>query len=164
MKTNELSRLIKEEMKKRGLKDEQLTAGRLGVSYEVLRQILRDNHIPKNRTLLQIARGLDIDPSILIMAAVRERLPRNLGEFMLTVEHPPSGDWERKRKWPLSQEQCAYLSRLMNSQEIQLVRKYRQLSSDEKSQVVGYINYEFETKRILPDDGGASEGDGTDRG
>ncbi len=162
MKSNELSQLIKQVMKKRGLENEKLAARRMGVSIEILRDILRDNHVPKDRTLLKIARGLGIDPSPLIMAAVRLRLPRDLGDFMLPVGQPANGDWSHKRKWPLSQEQCEYLARIMNSHEIQFLRKYRQLSDAEKNQIVGYVNYTFDTKRIPHEQAKSSDRKETD--
>ncbi len=145
--TVKLSDLLRQEMEKRELKTVKDAAGVFGVSIQLLRVMLYNDHIPKDRTLAVIAGRLGLDPAMLVMVAHRQRLPRDLGVFTLTPEPPTGGDLARKRKWPLSQEQCDYLSHIMTIEEIQLIRKYRQLTDEAKTQVVGQINYQFEAAR-----------------
>jgi hypothetical protein len=77
--------------------------------------------------------------------------------FFLEPQKPAGGVWDEKRKWPLSQEQCDYLSKLMSEQEIQLVRKYRQLAEEQRTQTQGYIDYHFETARRGTTESGQAE-------
>ena len=53
------------------------------------------------------------------------------------------------RKYPLSQEQCDYLCKIMTAEEIQLVRKLRQVTDDGKKQVLGYVDYMFSLQRTV---------------
>jgi hypothetical protein len=52
------------------------------------------------------------------------------------------------RKHPLSQEQCEYLEKIMKPDEIQLVRKMRQVTDDGRKQICGYVDYMFATQRV----------------
>lgn len=147
-----VSGIIKEELDKRGLAATRSAAQFVGVSTELLRRIVSQDHIPKDRTLVTIARKLDMDPAVLILAAHRQQLPRELCNFTLTPASVKAsgGLWQIKRKWPLSEEQCKYLSQVLKPHEIQLLRKYRQLSAEEKIQATGYVNYMFATRRVCP--------------
>jgi hypothetical protein len=147
-----VSRIIKQELDRRGFAATRNAAQFVGVSTELLRRIVSQDHIPKDRTLAAIARKLDMDPAVLILAAHVQQLPRELSTFTLTPSsaQPAGGLWQNKRKWPLSAEQCDYLSQVLKPHEIQLLRKYRQLTADEKLQAVGYVNYMFATKRVPP--------------
>ena len=144
----EMSDLIKSELQKRGMQPLKTAANALGVSTELLRRVVNGTHIPKDPTLVKIARALDMDPATLILAAHRQKLPSDLCSFTLDPSAPAGGAWQRKRKWPLSQEQCEYLAKILKPHEIQLLRKYRQLTSDEKIKTIGYVDYMFETARV----------------
>jgi transcriptional regulator with XRE-family HTH domain len=144
--------LIKQELQNRGLTTITSAARSLGVSPELLRRIVNMDHIPRDRMLAKIARGLGMDPAGLILAAHRQQLPGELCVFTLTPAPPTGCVWQEKRKWPLSQEQCEYLAKVMQPHEIQLLRKYRQLSPEEKAQAIGYLNYMFATKRVFAPD------------
>jgi transcriptional regulator with XRE-family HTH domain len=146
----EMAEIIKGELKKRGLRPLKAAAQTLGVSTELLRRIVNGIHVPKDRTLIKIARSLELDPAVLILAAHRQKLPRELSSFTLSPVAAETVAWERKRTWPLSQEQCEYLAKMMQPHEIQLIRKYRQLTPEEKIKALGYLDFMFETARVAP--------------
>ena len=147
-----VSGIIKQELDRRGFAATRSAAQFVGVSTELLRRIVSQDHIPKDRTLVTIARRLEMDPAVLILAAHRQLLPRELSTFTLTPSSPQAAGslWQTKRKWPLSEEQCKYLAEILKPHEIQLLRKYRQLSEEEKIQAIGYVNYMFATQRVPP--------------
>ena len=145
-----MSALIKGELLKRGLRPLKEAARTLGVSTELLRRVVNGEHIPKDPTLVKIARGLEMDPATLILAAHLQKLPRELSSYTLSPSAPASGIGRQKRKWPLSQEQCEYLAKAMPPHEIQLIRKYRQLSPEERIQALGYVDFMFQTARVYP--------------
>lgn len=141
----DLSAVIRLELEKRGLNSLSRAAKFLGVSSEILRRILNRDHIPKDRTLRIIADRLGLDLVGLILAAHREKVPDEMKSFLLSPVSSPFG--EGKRISPLSQEMCDYLGKLMNPEEIQLIRKYRQLSTEGKIQMLGYLDYHFSLHR-----------------
>lgn len=140
-----LSGEIKQELANRGLRNLKEGAKFIGISTEALRLIVNKGHIPKDRTLRVIAGKLGLDLSGLILVAHRERVPAEAKGFFLSPVQAPFG--QGKRITPLSQEQCDYLGKLMSTAEIQLVRKYRQLSIDGKTQFLGYLDYHFSLHR-----------------
>jgi hypothetical protein len=140
-----LSGEIKRELANRGLRNLKEGAKFIGISTEALRLIVNKGHIPKDRTLRVIADKLGLDLSGLILVAHREKVPVEAKGFFLSPVQTPLG--QGKRITPLSQEQCDYLSKLMSPAEIQMVRKYRQLSIDGKTQFIGYLDYHFSLHR-----------------
>ena len=143
----DLSSLIKQELDKRGLANIKAAAELTGVSTELVRRVMRDGYVPKDRTLAQIARALGLDPTVLILAAHQKKMPQELRGALLPIAEPSRGDWEHKRKWPLSQEQCEYLESVLQPYEIQFIRKYRQLTADAQQQATGFMEYMFATQR-----------------
>jgi hypothetical protein len=139
--------IIRRELAKRQFTNLKDAAAFLGVSTELLRMLVNKGRLPKDRLLIRIADRLGLDRVALVLTAHKQKVPRDMHGFFLEPKHPVGGTWEQKRKWPLSQEQCEYLSRIMNEQEIQLVRKYRQLDGDQRSQALGYIDYHFQRAR-----------------
>jgi hypothetical protein len=85
---------------------------------------------------------------MLVLAAHQQKLPPEVKGYILEPARAKDMPGGGKRKWPLSQEQCEYLSRIMKAEEIQLIRKFRQIDPMQKIQVLGYINYQFETARV----------------
>jgi hypothetical protein len=142
-----LSRLLWREMKRREIRTIKDSAHFLGMSIELIRIILNKDYVPRDNSLIKIAKKLGIDATLLLLAAHEQRMPPNLRSFML---RPAAAATKNKRIWPLSLEQCTYLEKIMSPAEIQLVRKYRQLSPEENAQVLGYINYMFSTQRVAP--------------
>ena len=117
----------------------------LGISPELLRVILHKDHIPKDSTLSKIANQLELDNSALIMAAHQEKVPEELKGFFLS---PSTSSFRSGRRlYPLSTEQCDYLGKIMGPEEIQLLRKFRQITDEEKQQILGYVSYLFATMR-----------------
>jgi hypothetical protein len=112
-----------------------------------LRVTLQNGHIPKDKTLGKIANKLGLDRSTLILSAHREKVPAEVRGFFLSPTQSKVTGRAGKRIFPLSQEQCDYLEQIMSSDEIQLMRKLRQVSEEGRTQILGYVDYMFATKR-----------------
>jgi hypothetical protein len=143
----QISSIVRQELDKRGFANLKSAAQYLGVSTELLRMFLNKGRLPKDRLLIRIADRLGLDRASMVLAAHKQKLPRDLQGFFLEPQKPVAGVWGNKRKWPLSQEQCEYLARIMNEHEIQLVRKYRQLTEEQRAQALGYLDYHFQIAR-----------------
>jgi len=142
-----LADIVQGELKKRNVGSLKDASRLLGISPELIRVILTKGHIPKDRTLRVIAQKLDLDLSSLVLTAHKQKLPSDVKGLFLAPSSSSGGRGKSKRKFPLSQEQCDYLSHIMTVEEIQLVRKYRQLNEDGKIQGRGYIEYMFGVSR-----------------
>lgn len=140
-----LADIVQGELKKRNVGSLKDASRLLGISPELIRVILTKGHIPKDRTLRVIAQKLDLDLSSLVLAAHRQKLPGDVKGLFLAPAL--GGNGKPKRRFPLSQEQCDYLSSVISLEEIQLVRKYRQLNEEAKIQSRGYIEYMFGVSR-----------------
>lgn len=142
MKISEMIRQALEKKNFRNLKDASQV---LGISPELLRVTINKGHIPKDKTLIMIANKLNLDKSVLILAAHQEKVPAEVKGFFLS---PSQQKFRRgKRKFPLSEEQINYLEKIMSSEEILMIRKYRQVSEEARIQIAGYVDYMFATKR-----------------
>jgi hypothetical protein len=144
MKTAEL---IKRAIEQNGLFVQRLneTAKSLGISVELLRIVINKGHVPKDKTLKKIADKLGMNAPALILAAHQERVPIEVkGYFLSAVQEQP---WRKKRVFPLSEEQCNYLRKIMSQDEIQILRKFRQVPEEAQTQVLGYVDYAFASKR-----------------
>lgn len=144
-KTMKISDIIKQELEKRDFRNLKSASKFLGISVEILRLTINKGHIPKDKTLIVMAEKLGLDKSLLILAAHREKVPSDVKDFFL----PPSKlkNWREKRIYPLSEEQCDYLTKFMSADEIQMVRKFQQVSEEKKTQIIGYVEYMFATDR-----------------
>lgn len=142
-----LSDIVGRELAKRGLTTLKDAARFLGMSTELIRTILNGSRVPKDKNLIKIAERLGIEASALILAAHHQNIPADMQAYLLK---PSDVSAKNKRVWPLSLEQCDYLAKMITAEEIQLMRKYRQLTEEEKIQARGYIHYMFSTKRIPP--------------
>jgi hypothetical protein len=143
-----ISAMIKDALEKRGLKNLKDSSEFLGISTELLRMILNKGHVPKDKTLLLIAGKLELNAPVLVLAAHRATVPDEMKGFFLAPSPAKLRQGTGMRKHPLSQEQCEYLEKIMKPEEIQLVRKLRQVSDDGKTQVFGYVDYMFATQRV----------------
>jgi hypothetical protein len=139
-----ISDMIRQAVETKGFRNLKDASKALGVSPEILR-ITMKGHIPKDKTLGIIANKLGLDESALILAAHQEKVPAEVQGFFLAPS--PSNLRQGKRIFPLSQEQCAYLEKIMSPVEIQMVRKFRQVSEEAKTQIIGYIDYMFAQTR-----------------
>jgi hypothetical protein len=142
MKIADMIRQALDEKGIQGLKD---ASNVLGVSYELLRVMLHEGHVPKDKTLGRIADKLGMDKPVLVMAAHQERVPVELKGFFLSPA--PQQSWRQRRVYPLSEEQCNHLGAIMTPGEIQMIRKFRQVTSEAQIQIGGYIDYIFAEKR-----------------
>lgn len=140
-----LSDRIKQALEKKNFRNLKDASKYLGISTELLRVIVNKGHVPKDKTLCIIADKLGLDKSILILTAHQEKVPDEVKGFFLSPDQtkPMYG----KRIYPLSSEQCDYLGKIMNPVEIQLLRKYRQVTEEARTQIVGYVDYMFVTKK-----------------
>ncbi len=137
--------MIRQALEKKGFSNLKDASKVLGISPELLRVTINKGHIPKDRTLIMIANKLGLDRSVLILAAHQEKVPDEVKGYFLS---PSQSKFRRgKRKFPLSEEQCNYLEKIMSPDEILMIRKFRQVSDEAKTQVIGYIEYMFASKR-----------------
>jgi hypothetical protein len=142
MKISEMIRQALEKKNFRNLKDASKV---LGISPELLRVTINKGHIPKDKTLIMIANKLNLDKSVLILAAHQEKVPAEVKGFFLS---PSQAKFRRgKRKFPLSEEQINYLEKIMSSEEILILRKFRQVTEEARIQIAGYVDYMFASKR-----------------
>jgi len=144
-----ISTMIKEALEKRGLRNLKESSQFLGISTELLRMILNKGHVPKDKTLILIAKKLELNAPVLILAAHQETVPEEVKGFFLPPTTAKLRHGMSMRKYPLSQEQCDYLCKIMTAEEIQLVRKLRQVTDDGKKQVLGYVDYMFSLQRTV---------------
>ena len=92
-----------------------------------------------------IANKLGLDKSVLILSAHQEKVPAEVKGFFLS---PSQAKFRRgKRKFPLSEEQINYLEKIMSADEILILRKYRQVTDEARTQIAGYVDYMFASKR-----------------
>ncbi len=137
--------MIRQALEKKGFQNLKSASKVLGISPELLRVTINKGHIPKDKTLMMIASKLNLDKSVLVLAAHQEKVPAEVKGFFLS---PSQAKFRRgKRKYPLSEEQINYLEKIMSVDEIMLLRKYRQVTEEAKTQVVGYIDFMFASKR-----------------
>lgn len=146
-----ISDTIKDALEKKGLRSLKDASGALGISPELLRVILSKGHLPKDKTLGIIADKLGINAPLLILSAHQEKVPTEVKGFFL--EPSSSKTLKGKRKFPLSHEQCEYLEKILTPTEIQLIRKFRQVSDETKTQIIGYVDFMFATKRVHKNNG-----------
>ncbi len=140
-----ISEMIRQALEKKGFKNLKDASKVLGISPELLRVTINKGHIPKDKTLIMIATKLGLDKSVLILAAHQEKVPSEVKGFFLS---PSTTKYRRgKRKYPLSEEQINYLEKILTIEEIMMLRKYRQVSEEAKTQVNGYVDFMFASKR-----------------
>ncbi len=137
--------IIRQALEKKGFKNLKDASKVLGISPELLRVTLNKGHIPKDKTLILIANKLNLDKSVMILAAHQQKVPAEVKGFFLSPAKPKFKTG--KRKYPLSEEQIIYLEKILNMEEIQMLRKYRQVTDDARVQVSGYLEYLFANKR-----------------
>jgi len=140
-----ISDMIRQALEKKGFKNLKDASKVLGISPELLRVTINKGHIPKDKTLIMIANKLGLDKSVLILSAHQEKVPAEVKGFFLS---PSTTKYRRgKRKYPLSEEQINYLEKILSIEEIMMLRKYRQVSEEAKTQINGYIDFMYASKR-----------------
>jgi hypothetical protein len=142
-----VAELIKQALEKKGLLTVKHAAKVLGISQDLLRLMFSHGHIPMDATLGKIADKLGMDKASLILAAHREKVPAEVrGYFLFSPERKT---WREKRVWPISEEQCYYLGKIIKEEEIQLIRKLRQVSDEARMQIGEYVDYTWASKRMM---------------
>jgi len=140
-----ISDMIRQALEKKGFKNLKDASKVLGISPELLRVTINKGHVPKDRTLIMIANKLGLDKSVLILSAHQEKVPAEVKGFFLS---PSTTKYRRgKRIYPLSEEQINYLEKILTIEEIMMLRKYRQVSDEAKTQINGYVDFMFASKR-----------------
>ena len=140
-----ISEMIRKALEKKGFKNLKDASKVLGISPELLRVTINKGHIPKDKTLMQIAGKLNIDKSVLILAAHQEKVPAEVKGYFLS---PSQAKFRRgKRRFPLSEEQINYLEKILTVDEIMMLRKLRQVSDEARTQIAGYIEFMYGSKR-----------------
>jgi hypothetical protein len=142
-----ISDMIRQALEKKGFKNLKDASKVLGISPELLRVTINKGHIPKDKTLIMIANKLNLDKSVLILTAHQEKVPDEVKGFFLS---PSQTKYRRgKRRYPLSEEQINYLEKIMSADEILMLRKFRQVSDEARTQIQGYVDYMFASKRSV---------------
>jgi hypothetical protein len=141
-----IAEMIKKALEKKGFKNLKDASKVLGISPELLRVTINKGHIPKDNTLTIIAKKLNLDMSTLVLAAHQQKVPDEVKGFFLT---PSQATFNRgKRKYPLSEEQTTYLEKVLNIDEIMMLRKFRQVTDEARMQIAGYVDFMYGSKRI----------------
>ncbi len=141
-----ISEMIRTAIEKKGFKNLKQASTALGVSPELVRVIINKGHIPKDNTLRMIAKKLNLDMSVLVLAAHQEKVPDELKGFFLTPSQPRFN--RGKRKYPLSEEQTNYLDKILSVEEIMLLRKFRQVTDEARVQIAGYVDFAFASRKM----------------
>ena len=140
-----ISEMIKAALDTKGFKNLKDASKALGISPELLRVTINKGHIPKDNTLTMIAKLLKIDMSTLVLAAHQEKVPEEVKGFFLI---PSQAKFNRgKRKYPLSEEQTTYLEKILDIDEIMMLRKFRQVTDEARIQIAGYLDFMYESKK-----------------
>jgi hypothetical protein len=140
-----ISEMIKKGLEKKGFKNFKDASKVLGISPELLRVTINKGHIPKDNTLAMIAKKLNLEMSTLVLAAHQEKVPDEVKGFFLT---PSQAKFNRgKRKYPLSEEQTTYLEKVLNIDEVMMLRKCRQVTDEARMQIAGYVDFMYGSKR-----------------
>jgi hypothetical protein len=140
-----ISDMIRQALEKKGFKNLKDASKVMGISPELLRVTINKGHIPKDKTLIMIANKLGLEKSVLILSAHQEKVPAEVKGFFLS---PSTTKYRRgKRRYPLSEEQINYLEKILSIEEIMMLRKYRQVSEEAKTQINGYVDFMFASKR-----------------
>jgi len=140
-----IAEVIKKALDKKGYKNLKDASKALGISPELLRVTLNKGHIPKDRTLTMMANKLNIDKSLLVLSAHQEKVPDEVKGFFLLPSQAKTT--KSKRRFPLSEEQTAYLEKILSVDELMMLRKYRQVTDEARVQITGYIDFMYATRR-----------------
>jgi SOS-response transcriptional repressor LexA len=79
-----LAELIKRRIRELGFEDIKECARAYDIPYELLRKVISDGHIPKDKTLLFYAEKLGMDAEELIRTAYRQKAPREFSHMFDT--------------------------------------------------------------------------------
>jgi len=141
-----VAEMIMQALEQKSYRNLSSAAKALGISLELLRLTVKRGHIPKDSMLELIADKLGLDRSALLLAAHKEKFPVEVKGYFLSPTKQKK--YEKKRVWPLSEEQCSYLEKILNEPEIQIIRKFRQIPDEEKARIAGYLDYTWAMKKI----------------
>ena len=143
--TMKIAEMIKNALDKKGYKNLKDASKALGISPELLRVTINKGHIPKDNTLTMIAKKLNLDMSVVVLAAHQQKVPNEVKGYFLT---PSDAKFNRgKRKYPLSEEQTNYLAQVLSVDEIAMLRTFRQVTDEGRVQIMGFIDFMYATKK-----------------
>ena len=84
-----LAELIKRRIRDLGYEDIKDCARDHDIPYELLRKVISDGHIPKDKTLLFYAEKLGLEPEELIRTSYRQKAPQGLGHMFDARRYQP---------------------------------------------------------------------------
>lgn len=92
-----IAMLLKQRIEALGYSDLKECARDFGIPYELLRKVISNGHIPKDKTLLTYAEKLGLDATNLITAAYRQKAPSDMQHIFSVnaVPKPPPTDASR---------------------------------------------------------------------
>lgn len=137
--------MIKKALDKKGFDNLKDASKVLGISPELLRVTINKGHIPKDNTLTIIAKKLNLDMSTLVLAAHQGKVPDEVKGYFLTPSQVRFN--KGKRKYPLSEEQTSYLDKILSTDEIMMLRKFRQVTDEARIQIAGYVDFMYGSKK-----------------
>lgn len=141
-----VAEMIMKVLEQKGYRNLSSAAKSLGISKELLRITVNKGHIPKDSILEMIADKLGLERSALLLAAHQDKFPFEVKSYFLSPTEVKQH--QKKRLWPLSDEQCGYLEKILTEPEIQIIRKFRQIPDEAKVQITGYLDYTWAMKKI----------------
>ena len=141
-----VAELIMQALEQKGYRNLGSAAKTLGISLELLRLTVKRGHIPKDSILEKIADKLGLDRTALLLAAHKEKFPVEVKGYFLSPSKKIK--YEKRRVWPLSEEHCSYLEKILKDEEIQIIRKFRQLPDEGKAHITNYLDYTWAMKKI----------------
>ena len=89
-----LANLLRQRIEALGYTELKECARERDIPYELLRKVISDGHLPKDKTLLLYAERLEMDLEVLLAAAYRQRAPRDMRHLfsgMNTLPANPEG-------------------------------------------------------------------------
>lgn len=105
MKT--ISTLLKKRIEQLGYPDLKECARDFEIPYELLRKVISNGHIPKDKTLLFYAEKLGLDETELISTAYRQKAPDNMQHIFSVNQVPKPAPQDQLRLVPvLGQAAC----------------------------------------------------------
>ena len=86
-----LAEVLKRKIQELGYADLKECARARDIPYELVRKVISDNHLPKDKTLLLYAEKLGIEPQVLLSAAYRQRAPSEMRHLFSARQPAPAG-------------------------------------------------------------------------
>ena len=86
-----IASLLKNRIQALGYSDIKECAREFDIPYELLRKVISNGHVPKDKTLLFYADKLGLDPEVLISTAYRQKAPGGMEHLFSRRPMPKPG-------------------------------------------------------------------------